>query len=80
MNLIRVLLSSLKKSLCRILFDKITEHLSEKHDSFSYFQYFQAALDILTSKLGSPPVHSSSIKKAPKNRCHVKFHNIVIKM
>ena len=78
MNLIRVLLSSLKKSLCRILFDKITEHLSEKHDSFSYFQYFQAALDILTSKLGSPPVHSSSIKKAPKNRCHVKFHNKAI--
>ena len=75
MNLIRVLLSSLKKSSCRLLYDIITDHLAEKHESFLYPQYFLAALDILSSKLGSLPIQPNSSKQPPSNRCHVFFNN-----
>ena len=40
MNLIRVLLSSMKRSHCRILYDKITASLSEKHDNYPFSQFF----------------------------------------
>ena len=75
MNLIRVLLSSLKKSSCRILFDRITDFLSTKHDSYRYFQFFSAALDIVKSKIGKPPSPRASNKSAPTNRCHISFNN-----
>ena len=78
MNLIRVLLTSLKKSNCKTLFGKITDYLAEKHDSFLYVQYFQAALDILSSKLGKPPTQHITEKKIPSNRCHIVFDNKAI--
>ena len=79
MNLIRVLLSSLKKSSCRLLYDSITDYLSEKHGSFLFSQYFTAALDILTSKFGTPPpIQPNSIKKPPSNRCNILFNNKAI--
>ena len=75
MNLVRVLLTSLKKSSCRVLFDRITDFLSTKHDSYRYFQFFYAALDIIKSKIGKPPSPRVSKKTAPTNRCHISFNN-----
>ena len=65
MNLVRVLLSSLKKSQCRTLADRINDFLLEKHDTYKFFQYFNAALDILHSKIGTPSIHSPKIKPPP---------------
>ena len=78
MNLIRVLLSSLKKSNCKILYGRISDYLADKHDSFLYVQYFQAALDIISSKLGKPPIQPLIEKKPPSNRCHIVFDNKAI--
>ena len=75
MNLIRVLLSSLKRAHCRILFDRINDYLSEKHDSFLFPQFFLAALDIIMSKIGKPPTLSVSHKCPPSNICHISFNN-----
>ena len=75
MNLVRVLLTSLKKSSCRVLFDRINDFLANKHDSYPYFQFFYAALDIIKSKIGKPPSHRVSKKAAPSNRCHISFNN-----
>ena len=77
-NLIRVLLSSLKKSSCRILVDRINDFLYDKHDSFPYFHYFHAALDILQSKIGEFHITSAPIKSPPSNRCHILFSNKAI--
>jgi len=78
MNLIRVLLSSLKKSSCKFLSNSITEYLSEKHDSFLFYQFFLAALDILSSKLGFHHLQHRLNKKSPSNRCHILFNNKAI--
>ena len=78
MNLVRVLLASVKKSSCRVLFDRLTDFLSNKHDSFRYFQFFHAALDIIKSKIGKPPPRKVSKKAAPTNRCHISFDNKAI--
>ena len=75
MNLIRVLLSSLKKSSCKLLFSNITDYLSNKNESFLFSQYFNAALDILTSRLGTLPNQHRSTKTPPSNRCHITFNN-----
>ena len=78
MNLIRVLLSSLKRSKCRILFDRINDFLLHKHDTFIFSQYFISALDILKSKIGKPPDISVSKKRSPSNCCYIKFANKAI--
>ena len=78
MNLVRVLLSSVKKSNCRILFDKITSFLSEKHDSYRFSQYFLAALDIVKSKIGNPPIPTKPNKRTPSNICRISFSNKAI--
>ena len=78
MNLIRVLLSSLKKSICKQLFTNITDYLAEKHDTFLFSQYFNAALDILASRLGTLPIQQISNKTPPSNRCHIAFNNKAI--
>ena len=78
MNLIRVLLSSPKKSSCKLLFTTITDYLAEKHDSFLFSQYFNAALDILASRLGTLPIQQVSNKNPPSNRCHITFNNKAI--
>ena len=78
MNLVRVLLSSLRKSSCKQLFTIITDYLSEKHDTFLFSQYFDAALDILASRLGTLPIQQSPRKTSPSNRCHVTFNNKAI--
>ena len=83
MNLIRILLSCLKKSTYKHLFDSITDYLSDKRDSFWFSQYSQSALDILSSKLGTIPNHQHPSKKPPSNRspsncCHINFNNNAI--
>ena len=78
MNLVRVLLSSLRKSSCKQLFTIITDHITEKHDTFLFSQYFDAALDILASRLGTLPIQQSPRKTSPSNRCHVTFNNKAI--
>ena len=78
MNLIRVLLSTLKKSNCKTLYGRISEYLVDKHDSFLYIQYFQAALDILSSKLGKPSTPPPIVKNTPSNGCHILFDNKAI--
>ena len=78
MNLIRVLLSSLKRSHCRILFDTITSFLSEKHDTYKFSHYFLAALDIVKSKIGNPPKPITKSKTPPTNICRVPFNNKAI--
>ena len=78
MNLIRVLLSSLKKAQCRILFDRITDFLSTKHDTYRFFQFFDAALDILKSKIGKPDIIPPSCKAPPSNPLHIVFTNKAI--
>ena len=75
MNLIRVLLSSLKKEQCRLLFDRINDFLSAKHDTYRFVQFFEAALDIVKFKIGQPPSVSSQKKAPPTNRCHIAFDN-----
>ena len=75
MNLIRVLLSSLKKGHCKILFNSLQDFLSSKHDSFRYVQYFDAALDIIKSKIGKPLESSTSPRSSPTNCCHIEFDN-----
>ena len=75
MNLIRVLLSSLKKAHCRILFDRINDFLAQKHSTFLFAQYFNAALDIIKYKIGNPPVAPVNNKSPPSNCCYVKFSN-----
>ena len=78
MNLIRVLLMSLKKAQCRILFDRISEFLSEKSETFRYTQYFAATLDILKSNIGKPQIPSTANKCPLTNCCHIKFSNKAI--
>ena len=75
MNLIRVLLTSLKKTQCRVLFSRISDFLSSKHDSFLFTQFFNAALDIIQAKIGKPADPSPSSKSPPSNCCHIKFDN-----
>ena len=74
-NLIRVLLSSLKRSSCRILFGKISDFISNKHDTYRFFQFWYAALDIIRFKIGKPSQSVKSKKAAPANRCHISFNN-----
>ena len=78
MNLIRVLLSSLKKSSCRILYDRISDYLLEKHDNYLYSRFFIAALDILAFKIGTPPDIKETKKTPPSNCCHISFNNKAI--
>ena len=79
MNLVRVLLSSLSKSACKSLYGKVMEFLADKHDSFMYGQYFLAALDILSSRIGKAPcVQKATEKPTPSNRCHITFDNKAI--
>jgi len=75
MNLIRVLLSSLKKSHCRTLADRINDYLLDKHDTFRFSQFFSAALDICQYKIGTPSFVQSTKKSPPSNCCHIKFNN-----
>ena len=75
MNLIRVLLSSLKKSSCRLLTYHIQDYLLDKHDSFRHTHYFSAALDICQYKIGTPSFTSSTNKTRPCNCCNIKFNN-----
>lgn len=75
MNLVRVLLSSLKIVHCRILYDRITAYLSEKHESFLFSQFFLASLDIIMSKIGKPPTVHVPHKYTPSNICHISFNN-----
>ncbi len=76
MNLIRVLLSSLKKSQCRVLFDKINDFLLDKSDLYRFKHFFTAALDILQSKIGTPPDADIKKKKPPPvHCCHINFNN-----
>ena len=81
MNLIRTLLSSLKKSSCKKLLDIITDSLAEKQDSYLFSQYLNAALDILSSKVEPNLVQSHASKRSSSSsssRCHVKFDNKAI--
>ena len=75
MNLVRVLLSSLKKAHCRILYERLSDYLASKSETFFYTQYFEAALDIVKSKIGRPLITSSAKKSPPSNCCHIKFSN-----
>ena len=75
MNLIRVLLSSLKKSHCRALVDRVNDYLLEKHDTFRFSHFFTAALDICQYKIGTPSFIQSKKKSPPSNCCHIKFDN-----
>ena len=75
MNLIRVLLSSLRKAHCRILYDRINDFLSSKHDTYRFFQFFDAALDIIKSKIGKPEIIPSPFKAPPSNPIHIEFNN-----
>ena len=54
MNLIRVLLSSLKKVSYKKLGEIINDFLQNKHDNFLFSHYFIAALDIITSHILKP--------------------------
>ena len=78
MNLIRVLLSSLKRSLCRKLYDSITTFLSNKHENYRFSQFFLAALDIVKFKIGTPDIVNKPSKKLPSNICRITFVNKAI--
>ena len=74
-NLIRVLLSSLRKSQIRKIGEKIQDFLEEKSENFQFLQYFLAALDIIYGKLFSEKsLNNKPFRKAvPKYRINVKF-------
>lgn len=74
MNLIRVLLSSLKKASYKKLGDIINDFLQNKNDNFLFSQYFIAALDIITSHI-LKPLSKSKSKSIPKYRCNIMFCN-----
>ena len=74
MNLIRVLLSSLKKASYKKLGEVINDFLLNKHDSFLFSHYFLAALDIISARICKPSPCRKS-KPMPKHRCNITFSN-----
>ena len=75
MNLIRVLLSSLRKSHLKKLGDILTDFLDNKSDNFLFHQYFYAALDIISARLDIPNYDNTPSKHIPRYRCNVTFSN-----
>ena len=65
MNLVRVLLSSLKKSSYKKLGDIINDFLLDKNDNFPFSQFFLAALDIVSEHVCKP---SPSVTRKQPNR------------
>ena len=59
----------------RVLRIRVNDVLSDKHDTLLYFQFFNAALDIIKSKIGKPTIIPVSKKHPPTNRCHITFNN-----
>ena len=74
MNLIRVLLSSLRKSSYKKLGDIINDFLLNKHDNFFFSHYFLAALDIISANIWKP-IQTPKSKLSPNHRCNVTFCN-----
>ena len=75
MNLIRVLLSSLRKAQVKKIGETIQDFLEEKSENFQFIQYFLAALDIIYGKLFSEKStnNKSMGKTIPKFRIKIKF-------
>lgn len=78
MNLIRVLLSTLKRSHCKRLIDTINDYIDNKADSYLFYHFFEATLDLLQYKIGNPSFPSKAKKAPPSNCCHIFFDNKAI--
>ena len=79
MNYIRISLSSMKKSKLKLLYNIISNEISEQQDDFNYSQWYLAIIDIIESKLYS--IQCEKIKKPPpKNVCKIYFDNKAIEM
>ena len=74
MNFIRITLSSMKKSCLRKLHTLFNDELSSKADDFKFAQWYNAAIDIIESKLYKP-IPPKKRRPPPENTCSVFFHN-----
>ena len=74
-NLIRVLLSSLRKSHLKKVGDILTDFLDNKSENFIFHQYFYAALDIISARLDIPNHDNTSTKHIPIYRFNITFCN-----
>ena len=75
MNLIRVLLSSLRKAHLKKVGDILTDFLDCKSETFLFTQYFYAALDIISARLDISFHDNQPHKYVPKYRCNISFCN-----
>ena len=75
MNLIRVLLSSLRKTLYKKLGDVVNDFLNDRSDSFLFSQYFLAALDIISARLNIQVSTNTLSKPVPRYKCNITFSN-----
>ena len=75
MNLIRVLLSSLRKSHLKKVGYIFSDFLDSKSDNFLFHQYFYAALDVISPRLDIPNLENIPKKHIPRYRCNVTFSN-----
>ena len=79
MNFIRITLSSMKKSCLRKLHTLFNDELSSKADDFKFAQWYNAAIDIIESKLYKP-IPPKKRRPPPENTCSVFFHNKAVEL
>ena len=79
MNFIRITLSSMKKSCLRKLHTLFNDELSSKADDFKFAQWYNAAVDIIESKLYKP-IPPKKRRPPPENTCSVFFHNKAVEL
>ena len=79
MNHIRIQLTSMKKSSLRKLHTLLNDEVSSKADNFVFAQWYNAAIDIIESKLYKP-LPPKKRRPPPENTCSVFFHNKAIEL
>lgn len=73
MNYSRIFISSLKRSTLISLGNMITDYLARQGTKFPFLPWYEACIDIISTKIYKPP--AKNIKKKPENNLCVFFHN-----
>ena len=79
MNIIQITLSSEKNSCLRKLHNLFNDESSSKTDDYNFAQWYNAAIDIIQSKLYKP-IPPKKHRPPPENTCFVFFHNKAVKL
>ena len=74
MNLIRVSLSSMKKSHLKKVHNLVSDEISDKDTNFKFSQWYYVIIDIIESKLYKPPKDKPA-RGSCKSVCKVYFDN-----